>query len=112
MNANVTTLEGAWLRQDAKPPADRGAGATASAASPPLLMDKHELGKMLDIGQRKLHQVLQEDWMPRGIELGPRCVRWNRDEVAAALAQRAPRREARAQPVELENARARRKVPA
>ena len=75
-------------------------------------MDKHQLGKMLGVGQRKLHELLQEQWMPRGIELGPRCIRWNRDEVTAALAQRAPRRVNRTQPVELENARARRQVPA
>lgn len=112
MSGNATILEGAWFNQNSKRDAASAAAGQSPATTPPLLIDKHELGKLLGIGQRKLHEVLSQDWMPPGIELGPKCIRWNREEVAAALSQRAPRRAARSEPTELQQARAQRKAAA
>lgn len=47
--------------------------------------------------------------MPQAIELGQRCLRWNREELIHAVASRAPRRTVQAEPVHFQQARARRK---
>lgn len=112
MYVNANELERAWRNQtdgSAEAPGDASPG---SADHPPLLLDKDALAKMLGVGKRKLHDVLAQEWMPRGIELGPRCIRWSRDEVARALSQRAPRRAAASEPEVLEQARARRRQEA
>lgn len=55
---------------------------------------------LFSLSCRKYHEIRNEPWMPKPIVLGPRCVRWSRTELLAAIAN-APRQEAASEPAQL-----------
>lgn len=102
-------LDGVWNRQTPKRDATSSASPAVSTAYPPELLTERAAAAVLGVGLRKFHQLRQEPWMPKAIELGPRCLRWNRTELMQALAERAPRRTVQSEPVHFQQARAARK---
>jgi predicted DNA-binding transcriptional regulator AlpA len=71
----------------------------------PALMNEAQTAALLGISPRKLHDIRNQGWFPVPIVLGPRALRWSRDEVMQALAQRAPRQESAQEPAQLRRAR-------
>ncbi len=72
---------------------------------PPLLNRRQLAAKVLGVSERSSHEITSQPFFPRAIELGPRILRWNLQEVLAALADRAPRRTTRDEPAQLAAAR-------
>lgn len=110
LEKSAATLEGAWRNQKQRTHAVSAAEFAPSASPPPVLLTEREAAAVLGVGPRKFHALRSEPWMPAAIELGPRCLRWNRDELIQAVAARAPRRTLQAEPAHFQQARARREV--
>lgn len=67
----------------------------------------HEL---LDVSPRKGADVIKEPWFPASIPFGPRCRKWSREEVVAAITTRAPRQKGQPEPPQLAAARTERQA--
>lgn len=65
-----------------------------------------DVAEMLSVSTRRVHQLRAEDWFPQAIQLGPRQLRWNRDELVAAVTQRAQRITSQQEPAALRDSRA------
>lgn len=78
---------------------------TAVKASDELLSRKALSKDVLKVCERSSHEITSQAGFPPAIELGPRILRWSRNEVLDWLATRAPRRTARVEPVQLAQAR-------
>jgi hypothetical protein len=81
--------------------------AAEKKAQPPALLNEGQACALIGIGRRKFHDVRQMPWFVErctAIELGPRALRWHRDELLAAM-QNAPRRVVQAEPAVLVAAR-------
>jgi predicted DNA-binding transcriptional regulator AlpA len=69
----------------------------------PLLLNEGQAAELLGVGRRTFHRLRQEPWFVAdcvAVELGPRALRWHRDELLAA-AKNAPRRTVQAEPPHL-----------
>jgi hypothetical protein len=88
--------------------AHRDAGGAAPAASinparlaaaekksqPPALLNEGQACDLIGVSRRKFNSVRQQPWFIEkctAIELGPRALRWHRDELLEAM-KNAPRR--------------------
>jgi hypothetical protein len=83
--------------------------ASEQKSQPPALLNEGQAASLLGIGRRKFHDVRQQPWFTSlcvAVELGPRALRWHRDELLAA-AKNAPRTVKRPEPKELAQARQR-----
>jgi hypothetical protein len=72
-------------------------------AQPPALLNEAQAASLLGVGRRKFHDLRRQAWFTSActaIELGPRALRWHRDELLAA-AKNAPRRVVQAEPQQL-----------
>lgn len=69
------------------------------------LLNFRESAALLGVSVRTFHALRAEAWLPTPLELGPRLLRWRRAELLEALAKKAPRQAARAEPAQLANAR-------
>jgi hypothetical protein len=81
--------------------------AAEKKAQPPALLNEGQACALIGIGRRKFHDVRQQPWFIErctAIELGPRALRWHRDELLAAM-QNAPRRVVLPEPAVLVAAR-------
>jgi predicted DNA-binding transcriptional regulator AlpA len=58
-------------------------------APAPLLIDLLSIAALADCSRRKARDVVKEPWFPPPVRLGPRVVRWPRDQVIEALTGRA-----------------------
>ena len=86
--------------------------AAEKKSQPPALLNEGEAAALLGIGRRKFHDVRRQPWFIQActaIELGPRALRFHRDELLAA-ALNAPRRTVLAEPSQLVAARAERQA--
>ncbi len=72
----------------------------------PALLNERQAAELLSVGVRKFHELRSAPWFPLAIELGPRALRWRRDELLDALANVAPRRAIRPEPAHLAAKRA------
>lgn len=81
--------------------------SSTSHATSELLYD-YEAAALLGVPVRKFHKLRKEAWMPQAIELSPRCLRWSRSELLAAVSDFAPRRRLLEEPPQLRDSRARR----
>jgi hypothetical protein len=75
----------------------------AADLSPPALLTEGQAATLLGIGRRKFHDIRQEPWFVAkctAVELGPRALRFFRDELLAA-AKNAPRRTVQPEPAQL-----------
>ena len=83
-----------------------GSDKTLNAINLPPLLNRRQLAtKVLGVSERSSHEITNQPFFPPPIELGPRILRWNLQEVLAALVDRAPRRTARNEPAQLAAAR-------
>jgi hypothetical protein len=85
--------------------------AAEKESQPPALLNEGQSAALLGVGRRKFHDVRQQPWFSAictAVELGPRALRWHRDELLAA-AKNAPRVVKQAEPARLAAARAERK---
>lgn len=99
---------GEILRQNPRQPVAGQAHTSGAATSPPALLTAPQAAGVLQVSERRFHQLrLSEDWLPRPIALGPRLLRWSRQELEAAVAA-APRAETVAEPPTLAEGRRRR----
>lgn len=87
------------------PDSSRDTSRSALSALPELLTDEQARTCVLNVGERTMADLIGEPWMPTPIMLGPRLRRWPRDELLAAIAQRAPRASKGAEPAQLARAR-------
>jgi hypothetical protein len=81
--------------------------AAEKKAQPPALLNEGQACALIGIGRRKFHDVRQQPWFIErctALELGPRALRWHRDELLAAMLN-APRRVVQAEPAVLVAAR-------
>jgi hypothetical protein len=73
-----------------------------------VLLNEGQAAALLGIGRRKFAYIRQEPWFVAvctAVELGPRALRWHRDELVAA-AKNAPRVVKKAEPEKLAASRA------
>lgn len=74
------------------------------------LLNEGQVAELLGVSRRTVHSLREQDWFPAAIELGPRALRWHRDELLLAVAARAPRVTKLQEPQQLAEARAERRV--
>lgn len=79
-------------------------------ATAPALLNEGQVAELLGVSRRTVANLRSEAWFPPAIELGPRALRWHRDELLAAVAARAPRTMKKQEPQQLVEARAERRV--
>jgi predicted DNA-binding transcriptional regulator AlpA len=84
--------------------------ASTRPPTPPALLTEEQVADLLGVSRRTLHSLRAQDWFPAAIELGPRALRWHREELLAAVAARAPRVVKHAEPAQLATSRAGRRV--
>lgn len=99
--------DGVTLRQTtrtAKRPADRPRGSAALSTAPAFL-NAHQAAALLGIGERKFAALRRAGLVPEAIELGPRALRWRRDELLEHVAATAPRVRVFAEPASLKAAK-------
>jgi hypothetical protein len=81
--------------------------AAEMKAQPPTLLNEGQACALIGIGRRKFHDVRKMPWFVErctALELGPRALRWHREELLAAMLN-APRRVVQAEPAVLVAAR-------
>lgn len=66
-------------------------GAPSLAPVPRLLLDRHEAAAAMGLSPRTFEELMDEDWMPVPLQLGPRLLRWSSTEIQEAIG-RMPRR--------------------
>jgi predicted DNA-binding transcriptional regulator AlpA len=91
--------------QDSIAAAKRARPAALKPVSAPALLNEGQVAELLGVSRRTVHSLRDQDWFPPAIELGPRALRWPRDELLAALAARAPRVTKQEEPKQLAGAR-------
>jgi predicted DNA-binding transcriptional regulator AlpA len=72
---------------------------------PPVLLDKAQAARCLGISARTFEEIRGQPWCPSAIALGPRCFRWSRAELEAAVANMPRQQQAGPEPKELLRAR-------
>jgi predicted DNA-binding transcriptional regulator AlpA len=82
------------------PPSARGVHAF-----PPIL-SKKQAADLLGISLRSFEATRAQPWFPKAIAISDRVRRWSRDELLAAVVERAPRAEDVSEPASLAAARA------
>lgn len=78
-------------------------GATR-ANRPALLTAEQAARDVLGVSERTFHTLRHQPWMPRPVVLGPRIVRWVRQELEHAAAN-IPRQQEVQQPAQLARGR-------
>lgn len=71
----------------------------------PRLLTAEQAAARLNISERFFHELRSEPWMPAPIELGPRLLRWDEQQIDTAIAN-LPRKRSATEPVQLAKARA------
>ncbi len=82
--------------------------AAEKKSQPPALLNEAQAASLFGVGRRKFHDVRQQPWFVAActaVELGPRALRFHRDELLAA-AKNAPRVVKQSEPEKLAAARA------
>jgi predicted DNA-binding transcriptional regulator AlpA len=87
----------------AAPTANHPAQPTPDGIQPYLLTER-QAAAFLQVGERTFAELRKEKWMPRPIQLGPRLLRFSREELIRAIAEM-PRYEGRDEPSQLREAR-------
>lgn len=70
----------------------------------PYLLTERQAAAFLQVGERTFAELRKQAWMPRPIQLGPRLLRFSREELVRAIAEM-PRYEGRDEPAQLRQAR-------
>lgn len=78
---------------------------TPTPAAAPRYGNFDQLAEALNISKRQAAKLRHESWFPPAIELGPRTLRWDLNEVMAAVQRHARRTRVGAEPVQLAKAR-------
>jgi len=88
---NPATSGGSSLRQAPRPATESADRAPKSAAEPPAWMSLAEVAAHVRVSLRKAHELRAAGLLPEPVNLGPRALRWNREELDAHIRNRAPR---------------------
>lgn len=64
---------------------------SASQSATRHVLNVHGVADLLGVGERTVHAMRADGRLPEPIQIGPRSLRWFRDEVLAHLAEHAPR---------------------
>jgi predicted DNA-binding transcriptional regulator AlpA len=86
--------------------------SSSSPAVAPVYANKQGLADALGISVRQLADLRRNPWFPEAIELGPRTLRWDVNEVLLAVKRQAPRTRVGAEPAALVQSRQDRAQPA
>lgn len=78
---------------------------TPTPAALPVLRDAAGIAAALEVSARKFAELRHESWFPPAIELGPRTLRWDLNEVMAAMQRHARRTRVGAEPAHLVDGR-------
>lgn len=78
---------------------------TLTPAALPDLRSAAGIAAALEVSPRKLAELRHQSWFPPAIELGPRTLRWDLNEVMAAMQRHARRTRVGAEPAHLVEAR-------
>lgn len=76
----------------------------------PSFLNLKDAIAVLGISERKFHALRADGLIPPPLALGPRCLRWPRDELIEAVKRLAARQTTKAEPPQLVKARAARKA--
>jgi predicted DNA-binding transcriptional regulator AlpA len=76
----------------------------------PLLVSAHQAARIIGISERTLHNFRKREDFPKPIVLGPRTVRWRRQEIEAWIASLPANTETRTEPERLCSSRHARKA--
>jgi predicted DNA-binding transcriptional regulator AlpA len=98
------------MQTSTQEPLSRAPRSTKKPATAPALLNEGQVADLLGVSRRQVHNLRSQEWFPSAIELGPRALRWYRDELLAAVAARAPRVTKKEEPQQLAEARAERRV--
>jgi predicted DNA-binding transcriptional regulator AlpA len=77
---------------------DAGTPAAVHPGVPLLLLDRHQAAQALGVSTRTFEELMDEPWMSKPVQLGPRLLRWPLVELQQAIANM-PRRVGKQQPV-------------
>lgn len=80
----------------------------AAPAAVPRYVSIDGIADATGISKRKAHQLRHEPWWPAAIELGPRTLRWDLNEVLLAMQRHARRTRVGAEPAALATSRSNR----
>ena len=72
---------------------------------PPLLISADSAAQIIGISKRMLHYLRKREDFPKPIVLGPRAVRWRRQEIETWVAGLTAETEKRAEPLQLARSR-------
>jgi predicted DNA-binding transcriptional regulator AlpA len=75
----------------------------------PLFLNERQAAALLGVSTGKFHKLRREPWFPSAIELGPRALRWHREELEEAMRTKAPQRRVLNEPAHLVEDRRQRK---
>lgn len=78
---------------------------TQTPAAKPIFVNSDGLAEALNVSKRQVAELRKADWFPLAIELGPRTLRWDLNEVMAAMQRHARRTRIGAEPAQLANGR-------
>ena len=74
------------------------ASASSGQHVPLLLLDRHQAAAVLGVSSRTFEELMNEEWMPKPVQLGSRLLRWPIAELEEAIS-RMPRQNRRQEPV-------------
>lgn len=76
------------------------------------LLAVRDIAELGDCSERKAQEIIRAETFPQAIVLGPRTIRWHREEVVTWFKEHAPRRTSVQEPRQLSEARKARKARA
>jgi predicted DNA-binding transcriptional regulator AlpA len=80
---------------------------SARASLAPAFLNAKQAAELLGVSERKFIQLRAAGVVPPALELGPRALRWSRDELLAHIAATAPRVRLQGAPASIAAAKAR-----
>ena len=110
--STANPLDSCWLNREPPKPKASQPAPVQSPSLPPEYLTIRQACELLGLGERRFHEIRDEDWMPRPVAFGPRALRYSRTELLAAAANRAPRPQKAQEPQHLQAARVRKAVAA
>lgn len=78
---------------------------TPTPAAAPHYVNFDQMAEALNISKRQAAKLRHESWFPPAYEWGPRTLRWDLNEVVAAMQRHARRTRVGAEPAHLVEAR-------
>lgn len=96
-----STAEGGTTHRQTPTTGAAERSARPEPASQPPFLNESQAAALFGVSQRTFADLRHEAWMPEPMVLGPRSLRWSRDELVEAMRQRAPRGQRQPMPAHL-----------